>query len=509
MFKKLPGTMFLLLIIFTFSFTVSALQVQPLVINLDLTPGDTEEFQLKLMGGGRRETVNLTVMHPVQNINGRLSYREISSDINPVLDWLELGNETVTVPANEEVVISGRVNIPFDAGGSHTAIIMVEKEEEDDRPGSLVGIRIRYAVRLNINIDRPGQRPSVEILDFSLEADDSGRPVISTHFKNTSPLSFPAVADVTIRTEDRRLLERVPVYSEATSIDRRGNFRVYPQSELIYRGEVTEPLFPGSYELQIFFRYADGRQIIRRQTVDIEEEFLRDEPVRYLTVDPQDVSLSMIPGASRTQLLKFNNHYSEPLFVRSYQTELWSEYPQSIYSNLEFDLRGEPHFILSPRGVERQVLIFRSDREGEPGGYYGYIDLEVYNLQGELLETHRVNLSSVLEGEYNMRAEIKDFSHDRGEFSDTFSTTVRNTGNIHISPRLRLQLYDQDGDIYSNLNLTLQDENSILPYHTSFLTTERGLIEEGEYTAVLILESDNIELAREEHSLIIEAVDIE
>ncbi|MFW5855956.1 MAG: hypothetical protein ACOCVB_01650 [Bacillota bacterium] len=503
MLKKLSGVILLLLIIFAISFTVKAIQVQPLVVNLDLKPGDTEEFQLTLVGGLKRETVNLTLMHPRQNISGRLSYQEIASDINPALDWLDLESEIVTVPANENIVVSGRVNIPFNAGGSHTAVIMVEEEEIDEGPGSIVGIKMRYAVRVNINIDRPGQRPSVDILDFSLEADEEGRPIISTHFKNTSLLRFPAVADVTIRGEDRRLLERVPVYSEATNIDRRDNFSVYPGSELIYKGQVTEPLFPGNYELQMFFRYADGRQIIRRQTVEIEDEFIQEDSLRYLTVEPLDISLSMIPGASSTQILTFNSHISEPLLVRTDQTSLGSEYPQSVFANLEFVLRGDSQFMLPPRGKSRQLLTFKSEREIKPGGYYGYHDIEVYNTEGQLLETHRVNLSSILKGEAETSGEIRDLSHDRGESVDTFSATVRNTGHIHIIPDVVLRLFDEEGDIYMNLNLSLQDEDKILPLQTRFVSGERRLVEAGEYTAEVILRAENEELDREEFMLTI------
>ncbi len=500
MYKKLPGMILLLLIIFSFSFTVSAVQVQPMAINLDLAPGDMEEFNLRLIGGVRRETVSLTLMHPVQNINGRLSYQEISSEINPVLDWLELDNEVVTVPANENIDVAGRVNIPFNAGGSHTAVIMVETEETEARGGLPLGFRIRYAVRVNINIDRPGQRPTVDILDFSLQADEDGRPVISTHFANTSPLRFPAVADVTIRGEDRKLIERVPVFSEATSVERRENFPVYPGSELIYKGEVKEPLFPGSYELQMFFRYADGRQIIRRQTVEVGEEFLQEDTIRYLTVDPLDVSLSKIPGANSTQILTFSSHISEPLIISTSQTELGTEYPQSVFANMEFVIRGDSQFALRPRGVNRQLLIFRSDRETEPGGYYGYHDIEVYNTEGELLETHRVNLTSVLEGEADIRGQIRDLTHDRGEVVDTFSVTIRNTGNIHIVPDVSLQVFNQADELYTNLNLTLQDENQILPLQTRFVSAERRLLEEGDYTAVVTLRSGNEELDTEEFS---------
>ncbi len=503
MYKKIPGAAFLLVMLLFFTIPACAVRVQPLVINLDMTPGDAENFELRLTGTGERETVSLNLMHPVQNIDGRLRYQEVNPELNPAVDWIELERTEVTIPANEVVVVGGSVNLPFDAGGSHTAVIMVDQVDPVDRPDSLIGFRIRYAIRININIDRPGQRPTVEILDFSLNPDNEGRPKISVHFKNTSPLRFPAVADVTVRGEDRRLIERVPVFSGATSLDRRDNFSVYPGTELIYEGEITETMFPGSYEIQMFFHYADGRQIIRRKTVDVEEEFLREEAVKYINVEPEDLSLSMIPGASSTQILTLTNNFTEPLIVNTMTGEIYPEYRQSIFAGKEFDLRGNRQFILQPGAVNRQLLIFRSPRDQLPGGYYGYYDIEVYNLDQQMLETYRLNVTSLVEGEANILGEILDLTHSRGEDRDTFSATIKNTGDIHIVPRVRLELYDEGGEIYANLNLSLQDEERILPEFTRFVTAERRLITEGEYRALLILEADNRELDRSEFSLTI------
>lgn len=503
MFKKLPGVIIFLILFLGITINVVAVQVQPLVINLDLSPGDSTQFELKLTGGMARDTVRLEMMHPVQNLSGSLSYQEIDSSLNPAIDWVELERTEVAIPANEEVVVKGYVNIPFDAGGSYTAIIMVDNVEPIDSDVPFMRFQLRYAVRLNMNINRPGQRADVEILDLTLEPDNAGKPIISVHFKNTSPLRFPAVADVTIRGEDRRLIERVPVFSQATHLDRRENFSVFPNSELIYRGEISKSLFPGTYELQLFFRYADGRQIVKRQIVEIEEGFLREESLRYLAVDPQNITMSVIPGATSTQILTLSSQFSEPLLVRTFQTDLSPEYSQSIFSAQELDLRGHREFKLNPRGTTRQLLTFRVPRDLNPGGYYGYHDIEVYNLEQEKLETHRINLISIIQGDILQAAEILDLNHNSGDFLDTFSVTLKNTGNIHINPQVGLQLFDAEEVLYLTLNLTLQDEDKILPAYSSFLTAESRYVEQGDYTAVLSLVSEGEELDSKEFSLAI------
>ena len=502
--RVLPGAILFIILLFIISVTVSAIQVSPLVLNFDLNPGDIEEFELILTGGIARETIELNIMHPVQGINGRISYKEIDeSHNNPAVDWIELETSEVTVPADEEIVVRGNINIPFGASGSHTATIMVDQSEPMQRPGAMVGFRIRYAVRININVDSPGHRASVEIIDFSLEADDQGHPIITSHFKNTSPLRFPVEADVTIRSEDRRLLERVPIYSPATSLSRRGNFQVYPHNELIFNGEVTQPLFPGQYELQLFMRYADGRQIIQRQTVELEEEFLREEAARFLSADPEEIVVSTLPGASSTQMLKLTNHFNEPLLIKTYQSDIRTEYEHSLYDSQGVELRGDNQFVIRPGGFHHQLLIFRPGREQKPGGYYGYHDIEVYTLNQEKLEEHKIKLTSVVEGEIDYRAEIMDLSHHRGDELDTFSVTFENTGEIDIIPRVRVQLIDANEEIYANINMNQQEEERILPGFNSYLTAERRLVTEGEYKAIVTLEADNKELDKKEFSLTI------
>lgn len=494
--------LFIIAVFFAFSSAVTAVQVNPMVININTVPGNTESFELALTSGPTRETVAISIMHPVQHITGRLSYQEGNPEINPAINWVSLDRTNITLPANERTVINGTVNIPFNAGGTHTVILMVDQLDLMERPGSPVGFRIRYAVRLNINIDRPGQRPAVDIFDFSLQPNEKGNPVISTHFKNISDLHFPAVADVTIRDENRRLIERVPVYSEATSLTRRDNFRVYPGSELIYQGEVTEPLFPGSYEIQLFFRYADGRQVIRRETLELGSEYLREDSIRYLTVDPAKIALSLRPGASSTQVIQLDNRFSEPVYISSKQVEIRPEYRHSLFTSLDFDLRGEKEMLIPPRNTARQLLIFRVPRDLSAGGYYGLYEIEVYSMAGELLETHWVDLTAVIGVDYDLSAEIVDLTHSSGDQEDLFSLNVTNTGALHISPWARLQLLDEAGEIYANISLNLEGQDRFIPEESGLLLGERrGHITPGDYTASVVLGAGNQELAMQEFPL--------
>lgn len=501
--KKIVFAFIILILIISLSLKISAMQVVPMVINLYLEPGDSEEFQIKLSAGIARETYELYLMNTVQNIDGSLSYKEFNDDLSEVLNWISLEDEQVTLPANEERIIRGRVDVPFDAGGSHSAVIMVQQTEAVDRPGSFMSVRMRYAIRINIHVDRPGQIPRIEIEDFSLEADENGRPVISTHFKNTTNLSFPVAADVTIRGEDRRLLERVPVFSEVTSMARRDNFRVYPNSELIYKGEITEALFPGTYELQLFLRYADGRQIIKRKTVELGDEFLREEAIRYLSIEPEEIQLSMRPGTSSINVIQLNNRISEPILVKTRPVDIRSDYKHSIFSNFETETRGETEISIRPRGVGRQLLSFKTSRDLKPAGYYGFYEIDVYNQQGENLETHLINLSAIVGTDLEPESEIMNLTHSQNEDENIFSLTFKNNGLIHISPEANIQLIDEEQEVYANLTLSMEEER-ILPEVIGQMMVERNRILPGSYTAAVTLRASGVELDSQEFSIIIE-----
>ncbi len=483
-------------ILVAFSVPISAIQVSPLLLNLELSPGESENFYIDITGGTTRTEMTINLVDVVQSLDGRLSYITTETPTNPVLDWIEFENNRVMLPAREVTRIPGTINVPFDAGGSHTAVIMIEESEALDRPGSIMAYRIRYAVRININIDRPSQLAQLEVLDLAIELNDTGRPIIKTHFENKSPLSFPAVADVTIRTEDRRLLERVPVFSPATSLTRRENFRVYPYSELIYRGEITELLYPGIYELQLFMRYADGRQVIQRKTVEIDESYLADREIKHVSFEPAQLSLNLRPGATSTQMIEFSNRTAEPIRIKTNPGEVRYDYPNSIFSNINVEIRGERDFIIPPRRSGRQLLIFRAPRELASGGYYGFHNIEVYNQAGELLETHFIELDALIGTDIKMAAAITDLIYNQGEREDLFSLTVKNEGRKAILPQARLELIDAAGDLYANIYFDLDDTMSrVLPDHYGHYLGERsGRITPGQYTARVFLTESGQEL---------------
>ncbi|MFW5986191.1 MAG: hypothetical protein ACOCQH_02400, partial [Halanaerobiales bacterium] len=283
----------MLILIFTFislymvcPLTLAA-GVRPLVLNFDLKPGDSTDFELQLTPGEMPETVEISLYNPHQQLSGGLTYEKGDPERHPALNWIRMEKTTVRVPAGEERIVRGEIEVPYDAAGYHTAVLMIEKaENEDQSEQKLFNFLVRYAVRLNINIDRPGQRARAELQNLNIKPGQEGEPLITTRIKNSSPVRFSAAAEATLRDENRRLVERVQLSSEAQARSNSRSTGIYPGSEVLLSGEVTEPLFPGQYYLQLFLQYDGGRQLIERKLVALGDEYIDADREEYIGVVP-------------------------------------------------------------------------------------------------------------------------------------------------------------------------------------------------------------------------------
>ncbi len=128
--------------------------VRPLVLDLDLTPGDRTEFEITLTPGTTEEIVDLTLYQPIQLLDGSLNYLPADPAGFPAANWITLERNQVRVIPGAETSVKGTVQVPFSAGGTYVAVIMVEPQTPVAQQG--ITFRVRYAVRLNIRVNRPG-----------------------------------------------------------------------------------------------------------------------------------------------------------------------------------------------------------------------------------------------------------------------------------------------------------------------------------------------------------------
>jgi len=456
--------------------------VRPLVIDLEMVPGETREFEITLTPSEKDEIVNLSFYKPVQLNTGNLTFYKADAEAYPVVDWVKLETERIELPAEENGVVRGSVTAPFTAEGTHTVVVMIEPEVEEAAQG--VTFQVRYAVRLNIIINRPGIRPSGKIIDFEFNTENKELPVINTVFKNDSRVYYDAIGEAVVRNEQGRLVQRIEMRTPAAWQSDRDFTTIYPDSEVLFTGNITEPLYPGKYQLRLFFRYANGMQIIERKDLFLEESFGTIQGSKPIRIQPEIISLELRPGAASSQVIEVENLSEEELSILVSGRDLERDYPYSIFSQLEVQLRGEQEMLIPPYGKKRIVLTIRAPKELNSGGYYGYLDF-VEHISGEKEEIYSVLLENVTaKGELEPELDVISFyCNSQGE-EGLFSVEIKNEGRVHLAPEGELILRDQAGNILKKLELRLPEGiEKLYPGRSLLLTAEWEQLQSGSYQA--------------------------
>jgi hypothetical protein len=206
-YRKIPTWIFFGLAMLIFTQPVLAIGVQPMVFDFWGRPGERYSFEITITPEERQRVIYVSLYQPVQGLDGSLELVEGNPQDYPPIGWVQLEQESVTVPPGVSVPVRGTVAIPFGAGGSYNVLVMLEPAVEEEESG--FAIIVRYAVRLTINVDRPGLRSELQVLNTELIPDEEGRPWLQVHVKNPSPFRFELQGEATIRDEARRLVERV------------------------------------------------------------------------------------------------------------------------------------------------------------------------------------------------------------------------------------------------------------------------------------------------------------
>lgn len=485
---------FLFLLIF-FSSSILAAGVKPLILNFDLKPGESTNFELTLTPSGARETIKLTPYQPTQNLSGGLNYEVGDPTKHLALNWIELAESQVIVAPNQDRVVSGQINVPYDAAGSHTAVVMVEQVDSADQNDNLLQFKVRYAARININIDRPGQQMKAEISKIELKKNKDGNPELLSTIKNVSSLHFNAAAEATIRDENNRLIERLNVVSKAAARIDNLSTRIYPNSEVNFQADLSQPIFPGEYNLQVYLNYGDNRKLVERKTITLEEKLTKSGKVRHLSLEPELISKEIRAGGPVTQVIKLNNISNEDYKLKINKKELLTDPEHSVFKLGELQLRGEEDLELASRSSDRLVFILRSPRDANDGGYYGQLEVAVIDQNNEEIEKQNIDLEILVGQEWEYRVEVEDLKFKKEDQVQQFNLDLKNLSSVHILPEASLNLIDNEGVTVESFNFNLPEaKTKLLPEESITMNKKTTEIKAGSYTAEIIIRNKGEEI---------------
>ena len=235
-------------------------------------------------------------------------------------------------------------------------LVMLEPAVEEEESG--FAIIVRYAVRLTINVDRPGLRSELQVLNTELIPDEEGRPWLQVHVKNPSPFRFELQGEATIRDEARRLVERVSLRTLSAWESDHDSFAIYPETELLL-APISEPLHAGAFHIQNFISYDTTKQVVKGREVRVEEGQFAAFEGRSVSIGADKLESIVTLGAAATHVLQIDNRKSEPLQIQIAGADVETDYTHSVFEHLEVEFLGETEFSLDARRSGRGVLLVR------------------------------------------------------------------------------------------------------------------------------------------------------
>lgn len=485
--------------------TVMAAGVRPLVIEMNVRPGDQRDFEINLTPGPTEELVDLTLYEPVQQLNGGLVYQLPTNPAFSATSWVALDSNTVRVLPDAESKVTGTIRIPFSASGSHTVIVMVEPRPPEIKSG--IGFQVRYAVRLSIRVEKAGLRPTAEVTMLEVGPDNQGAPQIVARIKNTSALDFLVSGELAIRDQERRLVERITLRTPSGSSSGTDATRVYPGAEVEYIGSITRPLAPGEYSMQAFFRYGENGQILKNEHLVInqgEYVFPGFDELGAIVVSPPVAEHQLRAGERKSQIFEFESMVGDPVRVEISLAEVMSDYDYSLVDWLE--LRSQSEFVLPARAKTRLAMTIAVPRDASDGSYHGKASFKVYNnaTNGFLSET--VVPINVLAGTEHQRAmEVRSVTTQRIEGEGTYvSLDLVNSGNVAFLPQISAIVINEKGEFMERILFELPEGMAqMLPRQTQHVGALTSLLDPGMYEMEIDIAHGGIEILTEEHQIIV------
>jgi hypothetical protein len=465
-----------------------AIGVEPMKLDFLVKPGDTVPFEINVIATGKSDETQLMVYQAIQKLDGRLDFLEAAPGSFPALSWLTLPSQ-VSVKEKERAAVKGVIKVPLNApGGTYSMAIIIEPQADQSKRRFMT-FKIRYAVRVDIRVDRVGLRPLVKINQFEMVKGENGEPLIQVLAQNVSPMDFLSSATVTIRDSQKKLVEKVelkPQYSwDINNIDT----RIYPGAELLYYGRPNVPLLPGQYELRLFYRYASAGQIMQTKLIGIKEGDFNypKAKLKAVRISPLEIEFTGKPGTASIKAVKFENKYDKPVIITTEIVEISSNYPYSILNNTEVKLKDDKQFIMEPGRMHVSILSLKFPSNTIQEVNYGLLQIKVYTAEEKptLLEDSTILLSSAIPGDHKRTAEATSLFGVPDGNNQLFSLMIKNTGNIKIVPVAEAVVTDQKGKLVDTIRFAIEGEENaaVFPARVMTLTGSAKSFRPGKYNA--------------------------
>jgi hypothetical protein len=323
--------------------TFGQFTVEPMKIELQVTPGKIVKSAIKVRNADPNEvhTIDLRIVEVTESEQADWVIVDPNdpntgdiSKLSSCKSWIRMNRSSVTLNPLESMPLELTLRIPRGLRGFYSAGILASIRPRPDVTGVVLGLR--FLVPVIIEIEGRTVRPRIEATSVGMRfvpASGAGR----------------ATTLVSMRVENKgetfsRLKPMARIWSFAN-----GHWRlitttqfpdtgIIPGADLLLKSSLHKSLPAGKYKIA-GMTYVDGRPTKR---VETEINFAGDPKVTKvaadapLDLDPTDVVIQSLPGATRTGTIKVINATSETVNIR-----IALGLPNILRSTVFGDVRGQ------------------------------------------------------------------------------------------------------------------------------------------------------------------------
>ena len=300
--------------------------VQPMLIELTLRAGKraVTEIRLENTGAVSAGTIHLTVIELSQAEDAR--WEAIlpdsgfdTSKLSSCSKWISISPSSVDVPPVTNVAVKLTITVPPGTRGFYYAAIMASMRPPDlplEANEVGVGLDLRFVIPVLLQIEGRPMRHKIELTDVGLEfseqtAENPATTLVSLKIANNggtySKLNGRARVDGLFDEH----------YRQITTADF-DEVSIIPGVEVTLKRDIQRSLPSGKYKV-IGTLFVDGRRV---KPLTKEIDFAGDPSVNVasvdtaLVIDPGEVTMNSVPGATRTKIVTVYNTSDEAVDVR-------------------------------------------------------------------------------------------------------------------------------------------------------------------------------------------------
>ena len=441
--------------------------VEPMRIQVSVAAGRDVQVPVSIRNtamDGPRE-LELRLAHLDQNAAGGWAFQDVVDGApahQSSLEWTSLSATQAQIAPLEPAQVMLRFQPPRNARGAYFAALLIETPAP---PEDAVGlsVRMRFLIPVIIEIEGRPVRQSVQLSDVVMTYDDADdrAPTTRAHLQITNMGETFSRVTGNLRIERRsgdrwRLVTRFetrerPIIPGVTLELGQDLERRLPSGEYRLRGEVM----------------VDGRRLPPLQQ---EIEFEGDPNVDALAYDtelrlsPEMVRMDVVPGATRTTILRIENPGEDAVTVN-----LGAATPRALAGvrmgdvvGVELSAEGwttvRPAQFTLRGGANQNVRVISTvpAAEGLNANYYADLSLSGRYADGQSAGTQSSVIHLVNRAVETVRhGEIEGLSLAEAE-PNVFAVQARfvNTGNTHVTPLARVTVSNPQGRTVRSASLS-------------------------------------------------------